>query len=131
VKGGKLCYVYNFVGGRIQTVVSEATVPSGHVVPSATFDRQNDGLPATGTLTLRMRDQAVGSSPLMTQPGKFGLGGGGLVVGRSGLEPPTDDYPGSRQWAFTGGTIVKVVIDVSGEAFVDLAREAAAMFARQ
>ena len=32
----------------------------------------------------------------MTQPGKFGLGGGGLVVGRSGAEPVTDDYPGER-----------------------------------
>ncbi len=67
----------------------------------------------------------------MTQPGKFGLGGGGLVLGRSGAEPVTDDYPGVRPWPFVGGTIIKAVIDVSGEAFVDLAREAAAMFARQ
>jgi hypothetical protein len=32
----------------------------------------------------------------VTQPGKFGLGGGGLVVGRSGAEPVTDDHPGQR-----------------------------------
>ena len=43
----------------------------------------------------------------------------------------TDDYPGTRPWPFVGGRIIKAVIDVSGEAFVDLAKEAAAMFARQ
>jgi arylsulfatase len=67
----------------------------------------------------------------MTQPGKFGLGGGGLAVGRSGAEPVTDDYPGDRPWPFVGGKIVKIVIDVSGEPFIDLAKEAALMFARQ
>jgi hypothetical protein len=57
--------------------------------------------------------------------------GGGLVVGRSGAGPVTDDYPGQRPWAFTAGTVKRVVIDVSGEAFVDLARETAAAFARR
>ena len=67
----------------------------------------------------------------MTQPGKFGLGGGGLVVGRSGAEPVTDDYAGERPWPFVGGTIKRVLIDVSGEPFVDLAQEARAAFAHQ
>ena len=131
VKEGHLRYVYNFVGERVQVVESEATIPTGHVVLSATFDRQSQGMPTTGTLTLHIRDQAAGSATIMTQPGKFGLGGGGLVVGRSGAEPVTDDYPGTRPWPLIGGTITKVVIDVSGEPFVDLAKEAAAMFARQ
>ena len=42
----------------------------------------------------------------------------------------TDDYPGSAPWAFVGGTIHKVVVDVSGEPFVDLEKEMAAAFAR-
>ncbi len=67
----------------------------------------------------------------MTQPGKFGLGGGGLVVGRSGAEPVTDDYAGARPWPLLGCTITRVFVDVSGEAFVDLAREAQAAFAHQ
>jgi hypothetical protein len=54
----------------------------------------------------------------------------GLNIGKDGGEPVTDDYPGDSPWAFAGGTIVKAVIDVSGEAFVDLAVEAAAAFAR-
>ena len=42
-----------------------------------------------------------------------------------------DDYLGDAPWAFVGGTIHRVVIDVSGEAFEDLAQEARAAFARQ
>ena len=115
----------------MQVVESEEPVPTGHVFLSATFDKQGDGMPTKGTLTLHVRDKEVGAGPIQTQPGKFGLGGGGLVVGRSGAEPVSDDFPGARPWAFRGGTVKRVVIDVSGDAFIDLAREAAAAFARQ
>jgi arylsulfatase len=43
----------------------------------------------------------------------------------------TDDYAGSRPYAFTGGTINQVMVDLSGEPFIDLEREAIAMFARE
>ena len=131
VKDGKLVYVYNFVGELEQVVTSEQTVPAGHVVLSASFDREGDQMPSQGTLSLYIRDKKVGAATIKTQPGKFGLGGGGLIVGRSGAEPVIDGYPGPRPWPFTGGTIKRVVIDVSGEPFVDLAKEAAAAFARQ
>ena len=131
VTGGKLKYVYNFVGEKLQTIESDEPIPTGHVVLSASFERQNDQLPTQGTLSLYIRDKKVGESPMMTQPGKFGLGGGGLVVGRSGAEPVTDDFPGTRPWSFGGGTIKRVFVDVSGEAFVDLAQEARAAFAHQ
>ena len=131
VKDGRLVYHYNWLGEKLQTVVSEETIPMGHVVLSASFVREGESMPATGTLTLNMRDQAVGSATIVTQPGKFTLGGAGLLVGRSGAERITDDYPGERPWAFTGGTLIKVVIDVSGEPFRDLALEAAALFSVQ
>jgi len=89
-------------------------------VLSASFEREGDGLPASGALSLYIRDQKVGEGTIRTQPAKFGLGGGGLVVGRSGAEPVTDDYAGDAPWAFVGGTIKRVMIDVSGEPFVDL-----------
>jgi arylsulfatase len=41
--------------------------------------------------------------------------GVGLCVGRDGGEPVTDDYPGALPWRFTGGTIKRVAVDVSGE----------------
>jgi hypothetical protein len=59
-----------------------------------------------------------------TQPGKFSIAGEGLNVGKDGAEPVTDDYPGGPPWPFTGGTIRRAAVDVSGEPFVDLAAEA-------
>jgi arylsulfatase A-like enzyme len=131
IKDGKFGYAYNFVGEAVQVVESSELVPAGHVTLSASFDRDGDTMPPQGTLSLHIRDQLAGEGRIMTQPGKFGLGGGGLVVGRSGAEPVSDDYPGQRPWAFTGGSIRRVVIDVSGKPFADLAREAAAAYARQ
>jgi hypothetical protein len=88
-------------------------------------------MPTQGTLSLYIRDEQVGAQTIRTQPGKFGLGGGGLVVGRSGAEPVADDYAGESPWPFVGGTIKRVLIDVSGEPFADLAQEARAAFAHQ
>jgi hypothetical protein len=39
--------------------------------------------------------------------------------------------PGERPWPFTGGTIKRLAVDVSGEPYVDLERAAAAMIARE
>ena len=69
--------------------------------------------------------------PVAAQPGKFMLAGEGLCVGRDSGESVTDDYPGDAPWSFTGGTIKRVAVDVSGEPFVDLEREAQAMLARE
>ncbi len=131
IKAGKLKYAYNWVGQREFIVESDAAIPTGHVVLSATFDKEGQGMPTKGRLSLHIRDQEVAAAPIMTQPGKFGLGGGGLVVGRSGPEPVVNDYRGAAPHALIGGRITKVVIDVSGDPFIDLAREAAALFARQ
>ena len=130
IKDRKLKYVYNFVGIDEQIVESTEEVPLGHVVLSASFAREGESMPAEGTLTLHIRDQAVGEATIKTQPGKFSLAGEGLNIGKEGAEPVTDDYPGDSPWAFVGGTIKKAIIDVSGEPFVDLAAEAKMAFAR-
>ena len=62
-------------------------------------------------------------------PGSFGLAGGGIVGGpqhRSAGLGSSYQAP----FAFTGGTIAKVVVDVSGTPYIDTARELAAAFAR-
>jgi arylsulfatase len=130
IKNRKLKYVYNFAGINEQVVESTEQVPLGHVVLSASFERNGDKMPAEGTLTLHIRDQAVGQATIKTQPGKFSLAGEGLNIGSDGGEPVTDDYPGDTPWAFAGGTIKKAVLDVSGEPFIDLAQEARMAFAR-
>ena len=73
----------------------------------------------------------MGEGRIKTQPGKFSLAGEGLTVGRDGGEPVTPDYPGSRPWGFTGGTIHRVAVDVSGEPYLNLEREAQAMMMRE
>jgi hypothetical protein len=100
-------------------------------VLSASFAKEGNGLPAEGALTLHFGDRLVGEGRIRTQPGKFGLGGGGLLVGRSGGEPVADGYPGQAPYPFVGGEVMRLAIDISGEPFADLAREAAALYARQ
>ena len=66
----------------------------------------------------------------MIQNGKFRLAGEGLNIGRDGGAPVTDDYPFERPWALVGATIDRVIVDVSGEPYLDLEKEALAMMKR-
>ena len=86
---------------------------------------------STGILSLYHGDRKVGEGRIKTQPGKFMIAGEGLCVGRDSGQAITDDYPGASPHRFTGGTIKRVAVDVSGEAFVDLEREAVAMLMRE
>jgi len=73
---------------------------------------------------LYFNDKTVGSTQIKTQPAYFSIDGEGLCVGRDGGEPVTAEYPGERPWAFTGGTIKQMLVDVSGEPFVNIENEA-------
>ena len=99
IKDGKLKYVYNFVGLLEQIVESTGPIPTGHVVFSASFEREGDAMPAEGTLTLHIGEEEVGEGRIKTQPGKFSIAGEGLNIGKDGAEPVTDDYPGDSPWA--------------------------------
>jgi hypothetical protein len=134
VKANRLHYVYNFVGMFEQQVVSDEDLPTGEkLILSAAFEKDGEDPPgvSTGTLSLYHGDAKVGEGRIKTQPGKFAIAGEGLCVGRDSSEPVTDDYPGAAPYAFTGGTINRVAIDVSGDAYVDLEREAVAMMTRE
>jgi len=130
IKDRKLKYVYNFVGDTEQIIESAEPLPTGHVTVSASFEREGDSMPAAGTLTLHAGDKEVGRGRIKTQPGKFSIAGEGLNIGKDGAEPVTDDYPGEAPWPFTGGTVHRAAVDVSGEPFVDLAAEARMAFMR-
>jgi arylsulfatase len=82
-------------------------------------------------LSLYHGDKKVGEGRIKTQPGMFSLAGEGLCIGRDSGEPVTDDYPNGSAHHFTGGTIHRVAVDVSGDPYIDLEREAAAMLARE
>ena len=134
VKDNRLHYVNSFVGRVEQKIASDQELPTGEqLILSAAFDKEGEDPPgvSVGTLSLFHGDVKVGGGRIKTQPGKFSIGGEGLCVGRDSSDPVTDDYPGTAPHAFTGGTINRVAIDVSGEPYVDLEREAVAMMARE
>jgi arylsulfatase A-like enzyme len=133
VKDNKLHYAYNFVGSQVTTIVADRELPTGeNLILSAAFEKDGEDPPgiSTGILSLYHAGEKVGEDRIKTQPGTFGLTGSGLTVGRS-TTAITDDYPGQRPWRFTGGTLKFVAVDVSGEPYVDLEREAEAMLMRE
>jgi arylsulfatase len=134
VKDNRLHYVYSFVGSFEQKVIADTDLPTGeNLILSASFDKDGEDPPgvATGILSLYHADKKVGEARIKTQPGKFVIGGEGLCVGRDSGAGVTDDYPGVLPWPFTGGTIKRVAVDVSGDPYIDLEREAQAMLMRE
>ena len=133
VKDNRLHYAYNFVGSFVQTVVANEQLPTGeNLILSASFERDGEDPPgvSTGILSLYHAENKVAEERIKTQPGMFGISGTGLAVGRS-VTAITDDYPGERPWHFYGGTLRLVAVDVSGEPYIDLEREAEAMLMRE
>ena len=126
IKKKRLHYVNNFVGSEEQMVVASEDIPIGeNLILSASFEKEGqEPICATGTLSLYHGDKKVGEAKIKTQLGAFAVAGAPLFVGRQAGEPLTDDYPGEPPHTFTGGTIRRVAVDVSGEPYVDLERHA-------
>jgi hypothetical protein len=126
LKDNRLHYVNNFVGAEEQLIVATEDLPTGeNLILAASFDKEgNEPICATGTLTLYHGDRKVGEGKIRTQLGAFAVAGAPLFVGRHAGEPVSDDYPGTSPYTFTGGTLHRVAVDVSGEPYVDLARQA-------
>jgi arylsulfatase len=130
VKDGSLKYSYNYVGIIEQKVESSEPVPAGKHILSAVFVKEGTNMPTNGTLTLYIDDKAVGSAQIKTQPGNFSLVGEGLCVGRDSGEPVAAEYANERPFPFTGGTIKQVIVDVSGEPYINLEHDAQMAFMR-
>ena len=131
VKDSRLHYVYNWLGELEQEIVSDVDIPTGNVILGMSFDKEgnDEQRSATGTATLFINDEQVGQQSIKTQPGKFMLAGEGLNVGKDPGGPvSTTAY--TAPFAFTGGAIREVIIDVSGQAYVDLELEAIGMMSR-
>jgi arylsulfatase A-like enzyme len=132
LKDGRLRYTFNWVGTFLQEVVSEREVtPGAHVLAAdfvVTGKSEDPKMPgAKGTLTLFIDDEAVGSAEIVTQPGYFCLTGDGICVGRDSASAVTPEYV--APFEFRGGTIDRVVVDVSGERYVDHEAEVRTWFA--
>jgi arylsulfatase len=122
VKDRKLRYTFNWIGTVLQDVVAKVVLsPGSHVLAAefvATGPSTNSEMSGTeGILTLYVDDEAVGHGPLITQPGYFCLTGDGICVGRDSASAVTPEY--SAPYPFTGGSIDRVVVDLSGDGYVD------------
>jgi hypothetical protein len=134
VKDNRLHYVNSFVGIFEQKIVATEDLPTGkNLLLSASFDKDGDDPPpvATGILSLYYGDKKVGEGRVKTQPGGYMIAGEGLAIGRDVGDQVTEDYAGERPYRFTGGTITRVAVDVSGEPYIDMEREAQAMLMRE
>jgi arylsulfatase len=122
IKDRRLHYAFNWVGSHLQEIHGQQDIPVGEHVLTAEFvatSRSTDPtMPgAAGTLTLYVDAQAVGSGDIITQPGMFNAVGDGICVGRDDGSPVTADY--RAPYRFAGGTIDRVVVDVSGDRYID------------
>ena len=78
--------------------------------------------------TLYVDDVAVAKSEWKTQPGHFALCGEGLTIGRDSSDPVTKEY--GAPFAFTGGRIKVVEINIGDDLYLDLERDFHAAMAR-
>ena len=131
LQDGHLHYMYNWLAEEHQKVTSDRPVETGKHLLVAEFKKTGDD-PVTGsalgTVTLYIDTEPVGKAEIRTQPGFFALTGDGLSVGRDSASPVSPDY--AAPFEFGGGEIERVVIDVSGDAYVDQEKEAVAWLMR-
>jgi arylsulfatase len=130
VKDRKLHYIYNFLGIEEQKIVSSVNVPTGPVVLGAEFSKESENPKnvANGTLRLYFNNEVVGEGQIRTQPGKFGISGP-LTVGRSGPDAVSSEY--QAPFPFSGGKVMRVSVNLTGEHYIDIETEAKAMLARE
>jgi arylsulfatase len=130
VKEGQLNFVYNFLGIPPEQKLSCAAPASGRHVVGVAFDKASIGKnnEALGKMTLYVDDKAMGSADFRTQTGHYALAGEGLAVGRDSGDPISKEY--GAGFRFSGGQVIKVMVDVANDGYVDLERRMAAVLAR-
>ena len=130
IKDHKLHYVYNFLGIAPEQVFASDELQPGQLTLGVEFQREGAGEhgESVGTAKLYVGDRVVQEGPMRAQVGKFTLSGDGLCVGYDSSDPVSRLYPAG--FAFTGGRILGVGIDVSSEQYLDLEKDAAGAFAR-
>ncbi|TQR86370.1 arylsulfatase [Mycobacterium hodleri] len=132
VADGRLQYVYNFMGEDEQLVSSPDQIPLGSHVFGVSYQRSGTvegSHTPLGDVSLFVDDQTVATkAAVRTHPGMFGLAGGGVAVGRNPGQAVSQAY--QAPFPFTGGTIAKVVVDVTGTPYRDVERELAQAFSK-
>ena len=130
VKGGKLVFVYNFLGiPPEQRLVCPAPAPGKHII-GVEFVKESIGknAEALGNMTLHVDENVADSGAFRTQTGHYALAGEGLAIGYDSGDAVSSEY--KSRFPFTGGRIIKVVFDVASDPYIDLERKMKAVMAR-
>jgi len=132
MQDGQLVYVYNFLGEREQVMRSPSALPPGRHLFGVRYTRTgtlpNSHTPV-GEATLHIGPGVAAVLPEMrTQPGSFGLAGAITSVGRNSGSPVSTRY--RAPFPFTGGSIARVTVDISGAAYEDVKQQLGLAFAR-
>ncbi len=82
-----------------------------------------------GDTTLFVDDAPVTElAGMQTHPGMFALAGGGICIGRNPGSAVSQQY--RAPFAFSGGAIGQVTVNLSGQPYQDVERAMAAAFAK-
>ncbi|WP_396922662.1 sulfatase-like hydrolase/transferase [Mycolicibacterium sp.] len=132
VADGRLHYVYNFLGEHEQVLSSPDPIPLGHHIFGVRFNRtgtvEGSHTPV-GPTTLFIDGVPVAELPDMhTHPGMFALAGGGIAIGRNTGSAVSQSY--RAPFAFTGGEIDRVTVDLSGEPYESVEAQLALAFSK-
>ena len=129
VKEGKLTYVYNFLGIPPEQKVVAAAPTSGTHIVGIDFAKTGtaEHYAPVGTLKLYVDDDVVGEQEIKTIASRYSLCGEGLCIGYDGGDAVSGEY--EPKFEFTGGRVVKVVIDVADDAYLDVERHLSAAMA--
>jgi hypothetical protein len=133
VQGGKLHYVYNFVGSDFYHIESKTAVPEGRHTLRFEFEVTGkpdipNGKGAPGRGQLYIDDKLVGQGDIaLTMPLTLGIVAG-IVCGADIGSPVWNKY--EPPFKFTG-TLHSVTVDVSGDLIKDTEAEMRVAMARQ
>ena len=130
VKGGKLTFVYNFLGVPPEQRLTTALPTPGKHIVGVEFTKESisKNLECLGKMALYIDDKPVDSGKFRIQTGHYALCGEGLCIGYDSGDAVSAEYTG--KFPFTGGRIIKVIYDVAKDVYVDVERQLAAALAR-
>jgi arylsulfatase len=129
VKGGKVIFVYNFLGvPPEQRLTCDAPQLGKHFVGvEFTKESVSDKLEVWGQM-LFVDDKVVAEGKFRIQSGHYALCGEGLSIGIDSGDSVSSEY--KPTFAFSGGRVIKVVFDVAKDTYVNVEKAMAASMAR-
>jgi arylsulfatase A-like enzyme len=123
VKDGKLNYVYNFLGIPPEQKLSCPAPSSGKHIVGVEFvkEKMGENHETLGVMKLYVDGKVVAEKPFRTQSGHYAICGEGLCIGYDSGDAVSRDY--NSNFSFAGGKIIKVIYDVSDDAYVNVERD--------